>query len=66
MLLHNHLVQVRENKKVQEVLIFNIGHTSQLEVFESTPLSNTADLKKVESLGSSMSIPVLLDDGSSS
>jgi len=32
--LHNHLVYVREAMKAQEILIFNIGYTSQLEVPE--------------------------------
>jgi len=32
MTLHNHLVYVREAMKAQEVLIFNIGHTSQFEI----------------------------------
>ena len=35
MTLHNHLVYVRECMKAQEILIFNIGHTSQLEVAEN-------------------------------
>ena len=37
--LHNHLVYAREAMKAQEVLIFNIGSTSQLEV----PVSEVVD-----------------------
>ena len=32
MMLHNHLVHARETMKAQDVLIFNIGKTSELEV----------------------------------
>ncbi len=37
--LHNHLVYVREAMKAQEVLIFNIGHTSQLTVQDKDAIS---------------------------
>ena len=37
--LHNHLVYAREAMKAQEVLIFNIGHTSKLKVLEKDAVS---------------------------
>jgi hypothetical protein len=49
-----------------EILIFNISHTSTLEVSEAALLGNTADLKKLESPSANLSFPGLPDDGSSS
>ena len=62
MTLHNHLVYAREAMKAQEVLIFNINSTSELEVADKDLATSSVNFDETKRLEDFMSV----DDGLSS
>ena len=65
MRLHNHLVNAHELKKAQDVLIFNIGHTSLLKLSENVQSPAGQKAKKLGQESLSEKDIQFIDDASS-